>query len=628
MMGTSSHVGARLSGNSHTERQFVTSFFAIERYTPFLVFATGLATLIGLWGTGAALIRVVGLRIPSPWHPVTAILLGIQTQSVAVQILGIAEMALRPVLSTLWWTSVAVGIAMLFSQKLVGLRMPSVSLSISDRLILLPIAIVVTAVATNFFIALAPSTKIDELYYHMLVPSRILFDGALRFYLEPWEAAIWPQMTYQLAAAPTHAIDYPDAFNVVSWGLNTALLWFSWRIIHDSTKSVIWSVFWVGTLCVGIYPAVWHVTGGAHAMGDLAMTSAIIAFCSRERLLNTMSPSIYGAMLSVSLLAAATSKVSLLPVSVVILFVSFWHLVRSGKISRFRQVASALAAPWFIFFVPIALWTWVHSGSPFGPVLAGTLSSSIYPSGWVQKAFQAARDTNQVGLLRAIQYAAIDYSPLLWLGVIGAIGATDLSRQTRLTLLCIFALQCILIYWLLPHDLRFLGGIQYGLLVVFASFAAPAIRNRLTSRASIAAACVAFLLPWLAIQIFYAKQFFPVVFGLEKGAFYQRYVAFYADYVNLDRLLSRDTVLLVQDFRLDAVYAPRPVFFDLRDLPPDKPVVLFASPETVRAAAGSFAGYKVGDLIYDNPQAVLVTYRTPGRNSVIGPLQVVRLIRE
>ena len=500
--------------------------------------------------------------------------------------------------------------------------------SISDGLKLLLIAIVGSAVATNLLIALAPSTKIDELYYHMLVPSRIVSDGALRFYLEPWEGAIWPQMLYQISAAPAHAIGYPDALNVVSWGLSTTLLWFTWRIICDNTKPVTWSVFWVGALCVGIYPAVWHVTGGAHAMGDLAMTAAIIAFCSRERLLTTMSPSVYAAMLSVFFLSAAGSKVSLLPVTIVLLFVSSWHLLRPAKISVGRQVAMALAAPWIIFFFPIGLWTWIHSGSPFGPILAGAFSSSIYPSGWAEKTFQFTRDVNQLPLITMIRYAAIGYSPLVWLGVFGAIAATDISRQTRIVLIGIFALQCMLIYWLLPYDVRFLGGIQYGLLVVFACFATPAIRNRLTSRLNIAAACATLLVPWLAIQIYYAKQFFPVSLGLEKAAFYQRYVAFYADYVKLDQLLSRDTVLLVQDFRLDAVYAPRPVFFDLADLPPDKPAVLFASPETVRAAGGSLGGYKLGDLIYENAQAAVVAYRTPGRNSIIGPLQVVRLIRD
>jgi hypothetical protein len=185
--------------------------------------------------------------------------------------------------------------------------------------------------------------------------------------------------------------------------------------------------------------------------------------------------------------------------------------------------------------------------------------------------------------------------------------------------------QCTLIYWLLPYDARFLGGLQYGLLIAFAAFAALESKDRLASSRAIGVACAIFLVPWLGIQTYYAKQFFPVALGQEKAAFYERYVAFYADYGKLDRLLSKDTVLLVQDFRLDAVYAPRPIFFDLADLPRGKQAVLFASPETIRAIGASYRGYKLGDLIYENAQAVTETYRTPGRPPRIGPLQVVQL---
>ena len=79
-----------------------------------MVLATGLATLIGFWGIGAALLRAVRLQLPSPWSQVTAILLGIQALSLAVQIVGMAEMASRPVLSAMWLALVAIGIAMFF----------------------------------------------------------------------------------------------------------------------------------------------------------------------------------------------------------------------------------------------------------------------------------------------------------------------------------------------------------------------------------------------------------------------------------------------------------------------------------------------------------------------------------
>ena len=130
--------------------------------------------------------------------------------------------------------------------------------------------------------------------------------------------------------------------------------------------------------------------------------------------------------------------------------------------------------------------------------------------------------------------------------------------------------------------------------------------------------------PWVGVQICYAKQFFPVSLGLEKTAFDERYIAFYADYAKLDRMLSKDAALLVQDFGF--AQSTRP-FLDVADLPPGKETVLFASPETVRAAS-SLGGYKLGELVCENPEAVIETYRTPGGHSKFGPLQVVRLSRE
>lgn len=567
------------------------------------------------------------MRLPSPWNHVTAVLLGIQALSLAVQLAGMAEIASRFVLSIIWLVLVLVGAAMLLLRTRTHAALTG-PFSKLDGLALLPTAIVGMAIATNMLVALAPSTKIDELYYHMLVPSRIVSDGALQFYREPWEAAIWPDMLYQISSAPAHAMGYPDAANVVSWGLSITLLWFAWCVIRANAKPAAWAALWIGSLCVGIYPVVWNVTGGAHSMGDLAMAAAVVAFCSRERLLITLPPSTYAALLSVLLLSASASKISLLPLCAVVLCVAAWPILRSARPPVGRQVALALVAPWIIFYCPIALWTWTQSGSPFGPVFAGTLGSSIYPDNWAHEAFQSARDANQPPLMTVIDFTAVSYSPLVWLGLISAIFGTDLTKATRVQLACFFALQCTLIYYLLPYEARFLGGLHYGLLIAFACFVTRNIQDRFTSNRSVAIVCATFLLPWLGIQIYYAKQFFPVSLGLEKAAFYERYVAFYADYNKLDQVLSKDTVLLVHDFRLDAVYAPRPVFFDSADLPQAKPVALFASPDTVRATVASFGGYKLGDLLYENTRAVIETYRTPGTLPMVGPLQVVKLIRE
>jgi hypothetical protein len=474
-----------------------------------------------------------------------------------------------------------------------------------------PIVVIAAALLINVLVAVAPSTKADELYYHMLVPSRIVSDSALRFYREPWLGAIGPQMVYQISAAPAHAMGFPDATNVVSWALSATLFWFAWRVIRTNANTLPWTTISVASLCVGIYPAIWHVTGSAYAMGDLAMAAAVVAFCLRERLLAALPPWTFSAMLSLLLLSAATSKLSLLPVSGVLLCAALWPFAKSGPPLARLCVGLAAALPWILFYCPIVLWTWTHSGSPFGPILVGLEN------------FQVEKDTGELPLFM-MRNIALGYSPLIWLGAIGAIIATDLDKSRRIFLACLLALQCFVIYWLLPYDVRYLT-LHYGLFIVFACLGPRAIQERLTARVTLLAASV-FLLPWLGIQLYYAKQFFPVATGLEKYSFYGRYVAFYSDYVELNRLLSKDTVLFFPGFRMSAVYAPRPIFFDAADLPSGKPVALMTLQSTVRAG-DVLNGYKIGQEIYGDPRAIIQAYRTPGRAPLVGALTVVQLAK-
>jgi hypothetical protein len=597
----------------------VTSFLAIPHYSPLLVLATGLATFVGLWGVGVAVLHFACLRLPSPWDHVTAVLLGIQALSLTVQIAGMTEIASPLVLCTIWWIVVANGVlALLFRARPIRIGLWPKCYGLA----LLPIAIIGVASATNVLVALAPSTKIDELYCYMLIPSRIVSDGALRFYREPWVGAIWPHMVYQISAAPVHAIGYPDATNVVSWALSITLLWFAWRIMRANANTVLWTALCVASLCVGLYPAVWYVTGGAHAMGDLALAAAVVAFCNRERLLVLLPPPAYAALFSILVLSASTSKVSLLPVSAILLCFALWPVLKSVPVLMRPRVAVAVFLPWLVFYLPIAGWAWIQSGSPFGPILAGLFGSSVYSISSLEQTFQLEREMWLPLII--IRNAALGYSPLIWLGAVAVLFVPALAGATRVILASLLAMQCLLIYWFMPSDVRYLS-LHFGLFIVFVSLGPRAIQERLASVRLAFAACVIFLLPWLAIQVYYAKQFFLVSNGLEKDAFYQRNVAFYSDFVQLDRILSRDTVLLVPGFTVSAAYAPRPIFFDPADLPPGQPVAMLTLQDTVHVGA-PWNGYTIGDEVYENPQAVIRAYRTPGRAPIVGRLKVVRLL--
>ena len=278
--------------------------------------------------------------------------------------------------------------------------------------------------------------------------------------------------------------------------------------------------------------------GGAHAMGDLAMASAIVGFAvARPCLLfSRRQPTCPAFHLSIIRGGFKNKSAALV-----------CHHFSASQFGRYcgqhrpqvrRQVSLAIAAPWIIFYCPIALWTWAQSGSPFGPVLAG-FGSSIYPDGWAQEVFREHKRRPRPPLMMVIKYTGVSYSPLVWLGLIGALFGSDLSRGTRVIFGFLFAFQFSLIYWLLPYDVRYLGGLHYGLLILFATYAHRGIQDKFGSARAVTIACILFLLPWVAIQAFYAKQFLPVVLGVEKAeTFYRRYVAFYADFVKLDRILS------------------------------------------------------------------------------------------
>jgi hypothetical protein len=501
--------------------------------------------------------------------------------------------------------------------------------SADKGLALLPLVIVGIAITTNLLVAIAPATKIDELNYHMLVPSRIMADGALQFYREPWAGAILPQMVFQISTAPLHAIGYPDAGGVVSWSLSITLLWFAWHIINESAKPVAWTYLWVTTLFIGLYSVVWQVTGGSHAMGDLATAAAIVALCLRRQLLAKLGPTIFAGMFSILLLSSASSKISLLPLSIALLLFMSWSLLRSVGCQESWRIVLAMLAPWVCLILPLALWTWWRSGSPFGPVLSEFFPSSVYDINLIQEELQSTRVSNQTPIMVVIRYALLNYSPLLWLGVLGALVSSELAKATRVTMASLLILQVILIYLFLPYDARFLGGIHYGLLIIFASSATNRIQNLFISKRAFVLVAITLLLPWLGLQIFYARQFFRISLGLQpKEEFYERYIAFYRDYKKLDRILPKDAVLLVTDFRLSAVYAPRPVFMNPADLPQNKESFFFGSPSSISVFGDTSPGYKLSETVYENSQAVAETHRTPGWPPVIEPLCVVKMVKD
>lgn len=602
----------------------MTSFLAIEYYSPILVFLLGIITFNGLLGLGLALLHVFRLDIPSPWRQVVGVLLGIQVLSFAVQVVAVTNLASPPVLIGLWLMLIAGG-------GLGSFRLSRPLRPIPCRTAqgegILPLIVGIVALAANLLVAIAPSTKIDELYYHMLLPSRIVVDGGLHFYREPWPGSILPQMIFQISTAPLHALGFPDAANVVSWALSLTLVWFGWYLINERAQTKAWTYIWIVSIVIGIYPVVWHVTGGAHAMGDLATAASVVAFSIREDLLKKMDSITFGTISSILVLSSVSSKVSLLPLGAAVLFLMGFFLVRNSA-NRWESCGTifAISVPWVVLSLPLTLWTFWKSGSPFGPILSGVFGKSIYNVESIREIFKAGRTVDPYNVIKS---AVFGYSPMIWIGSLGFFAVKGIITITRLVMAFLLGLQLLLIYYLLPFDFRFLGGLQYGLVILFGLVASRRIPNLACAKSFMIVVEGLLLLPWLAMQTYYAQQFFPVSLGFQqKYEFYEKYVAYYRDYKRLDDILPHNAGLLTGG-RPSSVYSPRSIYLDPADVPRDRELFLFHTGP--KADARSFRGspcYSLGEPVYGNQRAVVNTYRTPGRPADIGELYVFRLLRE
>ncbi len=82
--------------------------------------------------------------------------------------------------------------------------------------------------------------------------------------------------------------------------------------------------------------------------------------------------------------------------------------------------------------------------------------------------------------------------------------------------------------------------------------------------------------------------------------------------------------MFISNVRLNSVYSPRPVFFDVADMPGDAPAFWFVVDDF--PPEGVPKGFQLGSQRYENPSAVVVAYRTPGAPPQMGRLRVFELI--
>jgi hypothetical protein len=473
------------------------------------------------------------------------------------------------------------------------------------------------AVAVNLIVALAPSTKIDELYYHMLVGRRVAEDGGLRVYQLPLHAATVAQMPYQIAEGVFHHAGMMDLGNLLSWSFFVVLCGLLGVMIARASGCSAWGAGASSCAAVGLYSTVWHTTAGAHAIGDLATFSGFVLVLFGRSFRERWGELLWSAAAGGCAAIAASSKISLWPLSAAMILLAVSEGGRRGCGRRFLVAL----LPSTLLLLPLLVWQWAETGSPLGPIGSGLFGPSVFAPEVVAE-LESTRRVNQVGILPAIRQAVISLSPAFFLSLAAVSWFGWMGFWRSRVVLGLFLMQSVLIALFLTHDFRFLGGLQYVVLAVAAVevWEAGWVRRWFRWRW---VALAALTLPWLGTQVYYARPFASVVFGqTTQDQFLRRYVAFHDDFTVVGKTLPVQAVLLIEGYRAPSVYAPRPVVYTVLDWDGVRPLY------RMRPTAGWTSRYerelRCGEVVYRNDRAVVETYRTPGREALRGAMLVER----
>jgi len=592
----------------------------------------GLIAVFAVSGVGKLFLRLAGIRNLSwYWRVAFAALAGQAAVSILVQVVLLSGAGSSGNLRLLAGLLVGIAITGHLFFSWTGAGKTIGELFRADKIIT---AVLLLAVLTNLVVALAPSTKIDELYYHMLTPKRVVEDAGLRLYLLPIESAIVPQMDYQISLSLAHTSGAPDAGNVLSWGYSVALSLFVMGFLMDATKNRHLSLL-CGALCgVGIYGTVWHTTGGAHALGDLATVVALAGVLRPAILMDALGPYHYTFLLTTAAALAASTKLSLVPLSLVASVLIIGHAIRrqTAGTKVFNVIALALL-PWIVLHLPLMIWTYVVSGSFWGPVLANMFGQRAFPPNILQY-IAGLQAFNPGDFVQMARYAAIGFSPVFFISILWILWTALRGCSTSRLVAGLLLLQGGIVAWKFHFDFRFLGGLEF--IVVLAAvltLANPNVGSNLSDAWTRLATPIAnsrrwillfAAIPWLLFQMYYARPFAEVVSGLTpRSEFLERYVALTHDFEVLDRMLPRDAVLYISGGRWPNFYAPRPVVLTPLDLRGRTSIFRLAtSSEQDVEEIDATSSLKCADMVYVNDRAVIETYRIPGGAPVVGPIKV------
>ena len=274
--------------------------------------------------------------------------------------------------------------------------------------------------------------------------------------------------------------------------------------------------------------------------------------------------------------------------------------------------------PTLIFYLPLFVYTWVESGSPFGSFLNSffTGKEQIFDPYYE---FKEGNLGYRGSFKEIIFFLLTKWSPLIWISWI-FIPLGKINLRTKLTLAFIILAQFFLIWALLPNRPRHFGGFQYVPLIIIFVEIIPIFYSNFRNYLI----CLFFLAttPWIFLDLYYALPLVTKAFH-NPEQFKEDYIPFFYDFKKIDKILEKNAQLIVFGTRLNYFHAPRKFYENKIDIKDKKlPTYLFI---VGNKESFNFRDINLRYKIYENFNAKRFCYRTPNKKCDIEKLSVYKI---
>ncbi|MAR84909.1 MAG: hypothetical protein CL869_01770 [Cytophagia bacterium] len=592
-------------------------FTYIESWNPTLIplisFILGSFSYLSLSGIGRNINNLFDLKIEKPWNITFRTIVGLFIFSLINQIIAILKI-------NNFYIYLLVTIIFLFfglSEFLFLFKERHIKLKFHKKN-LIPISILISIYLIRILLSIIPTTKIDELNYHMLLPLRIVSDKALIYYQFPWEGSIWPHMHYQIIGSPFYSLGIPDSLNILSLCIFISFLLTVYNLVFIDTKNSYLGLWCIILISSGLNVSVDIITNSSNSLLITSSTLALILISKPKRYLINTDLRTFSVFYGFLILSIVGSKISMVPISFVLFlfFIKIIHNLWSSE--KITTGIIYFFIPLIIFYTPLLIYSWLMSGSPFGTFLNSffTCEKVLF-----DPFLEFSRgNLGYRGNIKEILFLMFSrWSPIIWFSWL-IIPSKRIELHQKIVLLTIFIVQFFIICFFLPNKPRHFSGFQYAALIVIFIEILPYLY--LKAKKVIFSIFLVFSIPWLILDIYYAFPLIKKAF-LDTETFKQDYIFFYNDYKKLDKLIDEDAQLLIKGTRINSFHSPRKVFRNIIDIK-DKslPTYLFLVGDY---DSNKIRGIKVKEKIYENKISKQYCFRDPRKQCTLKKLRVFRI---